>query len=53
MSTGISASVDDWPCFSTFVIMIPIDYKITKFSLHLFIYFFVKINSIGKLTSTT
>ena len=40
MSTRISASVDDCPCFSTFIAMIPIDCKITNFSLHLFVYFF-------------
>jgi len=33
MSTKISAGVD-------FIAMIPIDCKITKFSLHLFVYFF-------------
>ena len=32
MSTVISAGVDDWP---TFIAMIPIDFKITNFSLHL------------------
>ena len=37
MSTRISAGVDDCPCFSTFYCycMIPIDCKITKFSLYL------------------
>ena len=38
MPTRISAGVDDHPCFLTFYYycMIPIAYKITKFSLHLF-----------------
>ena len=35
MSTRISAGVDDYPCFTTFIVMIPIDCKITNFSLHL------------------
>ena len=33
--------------------MIPIDCKITNFSLHLFIYFFINNYNIGKLTSAT
>ena len=34
MSTRISAQVDDCPCFSAFITMIPIDCKITNFSLY-------------------
>ena len=41
MSTRISAGADDCPCFTTFIAMIPIDCKITNFSLHLFVYFFL------------
>ena len=33
--------------------MIPIDFKITNFSLHLFVYFFVTIIILGELTSAT
>ena len=33
-----------------FIAMIPIDYKITNFSLHLFVYFFI---IFGELTSAT
>ena len=33
ISTRISAGVDDFPCFSTFIAMIPIDCKITIFFL--------------------
>ena len=36
-----------------FIAMIPIDCKITIFSLHLFVYFFCKNYNIGKLTSAT
>jgi len=36
-----------------FVAMIPIDCKITNFSLHLFIYFFCNNYNIGELTSDT
>ena len=36
-----------------FIAMIPIDCKITNFSLHLFIYFFSKNYNIGELTSAT
>jgi len=36
-----------------FIAMIPIDFKITKFSLHLFVYFFNNDFNIGKLTSAT
>ena len=39
MPTRISADVGDHPCF-LFINMIPIDYKITNFSLHLFVCFF-------------
>ena len=53
MSTGISAGVDDWPCFTTFIAMIPIDWEITNFSLHLFVYFFVTIIIFGEFTSAT
>ena len=35
LSTRISAGVADCPCFTTFITMIPIDYKIRNFSLHL------------------
>ena len=48
------AGVDDCPCFTTFIDMIPIDRKITNFSLHLFVYFLVTIiSNIGELTSGT
>jgi len=36
-----------------FIAMIPIESKITNFSLHLFVYFFVTIIIFGELTSTT
>jgi len=36
-----------------FIAMIPIDFKITNFSLHLFVYFFVTIIRFGELTSAT
>jgi len=36
-----------------FITMIPIDCKITNFSLYLFVYFFGNNYSIGELTSTT
>jgi len=36
-----------------FIAMIPIDFKITNFSLHLFVYFFITIIIFGELTSTT
>jgi len=36
-----------------FIAMILTDYKITKFSLHLFIYFFGNNYNIGELTSAT
>ena len=35
------------------IIMIPIDCKITNFSLYLFVYFFGTINNNGEPTSTT
>ena len=35
MSTEKSAGIDDQPCFSTFIAMIPIDFKIANFSLHI------------------
>ena len=50
MSTIISASIDDCSCFST---MIPIDCKITIFSLYSFVYFFGNNYSIGEFISTT
>ena len=53
MSTRISAGVDDCPCFTTFIAIIPIDCKITNFSLHLFVYFFDNNYNIGELTSAT
>jgi len=37
MPTRISTGVDYHPCFLTFYI--PIDYKITNFSLHLFVFY--------------
>jgi len=40
MSTRISAGVGYLPCFFTFIYMIPIGLKSTKFSLYLFVYFF-------------
>ena len=44
MSTRISAGVDDCPYFFTFFItLIPIDCKITNFSLYLFVYILVTI----------
>jgi len=44
MSTGISAGEDDCPCFFTFYYYDPIQFKITIFSLHLFLFtFFVTI----------
>jgi len=39
MPTRIAAGVGDHPCFHTFITTIPIDYKITNFSLHLFVCF--------------
>jgi len=39
----MSADVDDYPCFSTFITMIPIDCKITFFFLCLFVHFLVTI----------
>ena len=36
-----------------FIAMIPIDCKITNFSLHLFVYFFGSNYNIGELTSAT
>jgi len=36
-----------------FIAMIPTDCKITNFSLHLFVYFFVPIIIFGEFTSTT
>ena len=36
-----------------FVAMIPINSKTTKFSLHLFVYFFCNNYNIGELTSAT
>ena len=36
-----------------FIAMIPIDFKITNFSLHLFVYFFSTIIIFGELTSST
>ena len=52
--TRVSAGVDDWPCFTIFFIAtIPIDYKITNFSLLLFYLFLVTIIIFGELTSTT
>jgi len=36
-----------------FIAMIPIDFKITNFSSHLFVYFFVTVIIPGELTSTT
>ena len=54
MSTRISAVVDDCLCFTIFYChMIPIDCKITYFSLHLFVYFLVAIIIFGELTSAT
>ena len=50
MSTGISAA--DFVSL-LFIAMILIDFKITNFSLHLFVYFFVTIIILGELTSTT
>ena len=35
MPTRISAGVDHHPCFFTFIYVIPIDHKITNFSLYL------------------
>ena len=46
MSTGISAGVDDWLCFTTFYCYDP-----KKFSLHFFVYFFVTIIIFGEVTS--
>ena len=40
MPTRISAGVGDHPFSLTFISMIPIDYKIINFSLHLFLSFF-------------
>ena len=34
MSTRISAGVDDCPCFTTFIALIPIDCKIIHIGLH-------------------
>ena len=45
MPTRISAGVGDHPCFLTFITMIPIDCKITNFSLYLFAGFFREIIS--------
>ena len=36
-----------------FIAMIPIDFKITNFFLHLFVYFFATIIIFGELTSAT
>jgi len=36
-----------------FIAMIPIDFKITIFFLHLFVYFFVTIIIFGELTNAT
>jgi len=36
-----------------FIATIPIDFKITNFSLHLFVYFFVTTIIFGELTSVT
>jgi len=36
-----------------FIVMIPIDFKITNFSLHLFVYFFGNNYNIGEFISTT
>ena len=54
MSPRISAGVDDCPCFTTSIAMIPIDCKIIKFSLHSLAYFFLNNDfNIGELTSAT
>jgi len=50
MSTRVSAGVDDCPCFSTFITMIPIDCKITNFP---YTWLFTSNYNIDKLTSTT
>ena len=50
LSPRISAGVDDCPCFST---MIPIDCKITNFSLHLFDLLFGNNYNIDELTNAT
>ena len=42
----------DFVCL-LFIAMIPIDCKITNFSLHLFVYFFVTNYKIGYLTNAT
>jgi len=55
-SRGQFNGVDDCPCFSTFSIMtlIPIDCKITNFSLYFIVYLFlVTIIIFGELTSAT
>ena len=39
MTNRISAGAYDHPCFFTFISMIPVDCKITNFSLYLFVYF--------------
>ena len=39
MPTRISAGVHDHPCFLNFIYIIPIDCKITNFSLYLFVSF--------------
>jgi len=53
MSTGISACVDDDLVSLLFIAMIPIDFKITNLSLHLFVYFFCNNYNIGELASVT
>ena len=53
MSTRISAGVDDCPCFTTFIAMIPIDCKITNFPYTCLFTFFVTIIIFGELTSAT
>jgi len=50
MPTIISAGVDDCPCFSTLIAMIPIDCKITNSP---YTCFFCNNYNIGELTSTT
>ena len=53
MSTRISAGVDDCPCFTTFIAMIPIDCKITNFPYTCLFTFLLTIIIVGKLTSAT
>ena len=48
MSSSISVGVGDLPCFPTFCFY---DFKILKFSLYLFVYFFVMTGEPMRTTS--